>query len=73
MCRYISKPDKVQTRNSNGERSVSDRTIVLDLLASCSQMGLGVLEEIPNLGSQFFSLRSGEVFWLGEDKITRIK
>jgi hypothetical protein len=50
MCRRSGKLDKVQTRS---KPSQSDRPIVLGILANCAQSGLGVLEEIPNLGSPF--------------------
>jgi|GEM_PF-4699436 len=51
----------------------SDRAVILNTLAEFARAGLGVLEEIPGHGPQFFSLRSGEVFWLQANGITRIK
>jgi hypothetical protein len=51
----------------------SGRTIILRALEDLARSGLGALEEIPGHGPQFFSLHSGEVFWLGADEITRIK
>lgn len=65
--------DSVRPHQSPDGDSSSGRTIVLHALADLARSGLGALEEIPGLGPQFFSLHSGEVFWLGADEITRIK
>jgi hypothetical protein len=82
MCRRIRKSrgnssrervDPVRSHQATDEDPPSDRTIVLRAFADLTRSGLGALEEIPDLGPQFFSLHSGEVFWLGADEITRIK
>lgn len=82
MSRHVSKRsglschekvDGLQPHRLVGGNSRSDRADVLNVFADFARAGLGVLEEIPGLGSQFFSLRSGEVFWLGTNGVTRIK
>jgi hypothetical protein len=81
MCRCIGKhsgADSDETADSlfanvSVSASESDRAVVLNIFTEFARTGLGVLEEIPGLGPQFFSLRSGEVFWLHANGITRIK
>jgi hypothetical protein len=81
MCRRISKLSGVRRSKKKDmvgpldsvRVSASDRAFVLDIFADLARAGLGVLEEIPDLGSQFFTFRSGEVFWLRAKEITRIR
>lgn len=65
--------DIVWSHQSIGKNPSSDRAIVLEFIDELVMVGLGVLEDIPGLGPQFLSLKSGEVFWLGANEITRIK
>ena len=81
MCSDINKSlvesqekmDGVKPHQPIGGISQSERTVVLSILADLAKAGLGVLDEIPGRGGEFFTLHSGEMFWLEANEITRMR